>query len=718
LVRVRIGGVDEQLTWEEWEERVRAGRVPPEAEVMIPAVTGDRWVKASQLEVYRSLRDDAPSAFRMALARGDPPIATALLVGFQIRVWWLAWIPAVEGTLASRFTNWTGAILENGESWRLITMGLLHTNIWHVSLNMMWLAYTGSALERVFGRWLLLLLYFTSVLGGSVLSMYGSPDRQSLGASGGVFGLIAAVTVFGFVRPELLPARMRQVFGFAMLPYLLIMFLSGLQSETTDNWCHFGGLVTGTLLGLVVDPPKVQRRPGWNRRVASAIGAVAAVVLFGSVLFGPRILPLRDSEVARVIDLPAPQVPETPEYRSLWFDVPVGWTTGTTAAGDVGFTSRAGPRAFAATESTEEAPMSAEALSDRWVAHVRDGWPDARPLRGEPAVLCGNPGFHRRVSVGTGPAERVLDWWGTAHGLWTLQVVWEVETSREGRLAPLRDRLLGNVRWTEPKELVEARSTAGRPYADRAARVRYALEQLRWGEVDDALASIQKVLAEAPQDEEAWSALLEAAKWYPDRQDPGQTWARALAARPEPRTAIAVVTGLEASGRKPEAEGLLEVAWTLFPGDRMVARARRSRGMGTGLTPEGVPWEVAFDPVDGRARPPAEVDARLARPLDLASAAVAGRQYEAEKVAIHDALERAIGTDDREAVRLLLIAKLGQTPQDLQDAESALASELAAEAPPAWLPADLAPRVMADAGIRALLNADAPPGVAGDGTGG
>src|SRR5690606_33637586 len=100
----------------------------------------------------------------------------------------------------------------------------------------LWLAYTGWNLERALGRVNLRMIYLASVLGGRALSILFSPETRSLGASGGVFGLVAAAVVFGFVRPELLPQRGRRVFGLALLPYLVVMFLSGLSSVGIDNW--------------------------------------------------------------------------------------------------------------------------------------------------------------------------------------------------------------------------------------------------------------------------------------------------------------------------------------------------------------------------------------------------------------------------------------------------------------------------------------------------
>ena len=96
MVRIRLGSDEVALSWDEWEERVRAGRVPPEALVSAAALTGDAWMPAGDLEAWRSLRDDGALAWQRDLVAGGPPILTAVLVGVQIRIWWWQWVPAFE----------------------------------------------------------------------------------------------------------------------------------------------------------------------------------------------------------------------------------------------------------------------------------------------------------------------------------------------------------------------------------------------------------------------------------------------------------------------------------------------------------------------------------------------------------------------------------------------------------------------------------------------
>jgi rhomboid protease GluP len=493
VVHIRAGDRTEQLTWEEWEERVRSGRIAPDTEVRIGALTGGGWVRAAELELYAALRNDAGVAFRAAFSRGVAPVATALLIGVQIRIWWLERIDAPYAAFEQWLPKLTTAILENGEIWRLLTMGFYHTGVAHIALNMLWLAYCGWSLERALGRANLIALYIASVIGGSVLSMFGSPDRPALGASGGVFGLVAAVTVFGLLRPELLGERSRRLFGPAILPYLVVMFVVGLQNETTDNWAHFGGLVTGGILAALLDPPALQRRPRWNVGWQVALAVVCLAVPAAIALAGPRIQWLRDSRAAAAAFSTVPPVVEAEElYRALRFEVPVGWAPSPLSTGDLGVASTAGQRGFAIAETTGEKPAGPDDVLDRWLARVRETWPDAHSTPARDVTLAGLPARRIEVDLGSASAQLAVVTAAT-RGAWSLTAVWEVEAGMRARLAPLEERVWASVSWGEPEPLVTARAAAEKLGADRADRIAYARQRVLAGEVGPGLTALAEL---------------------------------------------------------------------------------------------------------------------------------------------------------------------------------------------------------------------------------
>ena len=170
MVEIRIGDQLIHLSWDEWEERVRDGRIPDDAAVRFPPVTGEDFRVASELEMFTSVRSDATRAWQSRFRGSAPPLLTALLVGAQIRIWWFAQDAPTRDMLVANFTNWAAPCLENGEVWRPLTMGVLHYRFDHIFMNMVFMAYTSFNLERALGKANLALLFFGSVLTGSIAS--------------------------------------------------------------------------------------------------------------------------------------------------------------------------------------------------------------------------------------------------------------------------------------------------------------------------------------------------------------------------------------------------------------------------------------------------------------------------------------------------------------------------------------------------------------------
>ncbi len=159
-----------------------------------------------------------------------------------------------------------------GEWWRLLTAGALHGSAFHLFMNMMALLYFGAPLEGWEGRWRLGTLFLYSVFTSSVISLYLLPGALSVGASGGLFGLLGGmVALLWRYRRTLEPDLGKGLYDWlkSILPInLVISFVPGI------NWAgHFGGFLGGFLLGLVVlRPPFVRARLApWERVAVMAV---------------------------------------------------------------------------------------------------------------------------------------------------------------------------------------------------------------------------------------------------------------------------------------------------------------------------------------------------------------------------------------------------------------------------------------------------------------
>ncbi len=163
--------------------------------------------------------------------------------------------------------------LQNGEWYRLITSGFLHYGIIHIAMNMFLLFQLGQLLEPALDRGRFALLYFAALLGGSAGAIALSPNALTGGASGAVFGLMAAATV-GLHQRGINPFRTG--IGATLVLNLLITFtIPGISVGG-----HLGGAFIGASLGYVMLEPRWNRTNpwiGWVGPVATMLLTVAYV---------------------------------------------------------------------------------------------------------------------------------------------------------------------------------------------------------------------------------------------------------------------------------------------------------------------------------------------------------------------------------------------------------------------------------------------------------
>ncbi|MCB9675849.1 MAG: rhomboid family intramembrane serine protease [Alphaproteobacteria bacterium] len=712
MVEVRIGdeGV-EVFSYEEFEARVAAGRIPDDAMIRFEPVTGEGFVRAGDLDLVTSLRQDAAHAWQARFTSSGPPILTALLVGVQIRIWLYTMVPGGDD-MAYRGLNWLPPAMENGETWRLITSGLLHTDFLHILLNMVWLAYTGWNIERALGRMNLAAIFFFSVMTGAVLSMFMTPNVPSLGASGGVYGLVSASVVFGLVRQELLPERGRRLFGIALLPYLVLMFWGGLMNDTTDNWAHFGGLMCGAFLAFVLDPPPFQRRPHQNLyiQIAGTVLTVATMAVLG--LFGPWLYPLIDKDTAILASLPKGSrqrvlPPEDMLLEEFTWTVPAGWKPSSNTSGDQSFRSPPSDhrRSWAVVQVDRATPIDIDALTEEWRENVRRASSEAvledlpaEPWQGMPADRV----RHVRATLpGRDGGEVVIDYLGTSRGMYGLYRVSEVEADWESWLSPMYRRLDAGLHWTEPLALQAARRNADATQRSVKSRATLAWELARWGEAAEGIALQEALVAEKPEDPDRWLPWIDMAGWYPDVVDSDALYARALHELGTPEIVTTVASALRVEGRADDADALLQLAWAREPGDRKLRRALRKEGMPWMLDDQGLPTELSVLP-DGSARDIDEVARVQGVPLTLEEA----RAWRKTVLAERDALvARFSGETDVEARIAVLLRLRDGNPVVEPGDERVLRKDLAAlegGRTPGWMPPALQAALLEEGVLDAL----------------
>ncbi|XP_073271020.1 RHOMBOID-like protein 1 isoform X2 [Primulina huaijiensis] len=140
-------------------------------------------------------------------------------------------------------------VVEEHQVWRLASCTWLHAGLFHVLANMLSLLFVGIRLEQEFGFGRIGVLYVISGIGGSLLSSLFVRTTISVGASGALFGLLGAMLSELLINWTIYENKLE-----ALLTLLLITLINlavGILPHV-DNFAHFGGFVSGFLLGFVL----------------------------------------------------------------------------------------------------------------------------------------------------------------------------------------------------------------------------------------------------------------------------------------------------------------------------------------------------------------------------------------------------------------------------------------------------------------------------------
>jgi membrane associated rhomboid family serine protease len=143
-----------------------------------------------------------------------------------------------------------GPAVQAGEWWRLVSVGFLHLNFIHLLMNCVSIALLGSLLEPLFavaGRWRFATLYALALIGGSIGALMTGFDALTVGASGAVFGLLAAA----------IAVPMRCGFGanrFNALPWLIGNLALTFALPNISAGGHLGGMVAGFITAWFLAP--------------------------------------------------------------------------------------------------------------------------------------------------------------------------------------------------------------------------------------------------------------------------------------------------------------------------------------------------------------------------------------------------------------------------------------------------------------------------------
>jgi rhomboid protease GluP len=160
------------------------------------------------------------------------------------------------GSRALYLLGMTGGVAwDLGWWWTLLTAMYLHGSLLHIVFNVMWIRNLGPAVAEVFGPGRAFLLFNVAGAGGFLVSnvMSGVP---TIGASGSIFGLLAALIVYGRRRGSSVVTQQ-------LWQWAIILGVFGFVMPGINNWAHGGGFAAGWVTAQVMNLDDDRQDSSW-----------------------------------------------------------------------------------------------------------------------------------------------------------------------------------------------------------------------------------------------------------------------------------------------------------------------------------------------------------------------------------------------------------------------------------------------------------------------
>ena len=235
-------------------------------------------------------------------------IATWVLLAVNVAIYVAM---AIDGGRAASFPTrllvaW-GALVSNGEWWRLFTATFLHVNALHLAANMIALLMVGPVVERLVGRRSFVVFYVAAGLVGSAVGRWSHVLVVSAGASGSIIGLYGVLLALMFDRRESGPSLVvsdttpvsrpqLQVHLKLVVQVVSTTLLLGWFDPRADNAAHIGGFVAGVVFGWAGGRHIESRLPSPAVPAAAIVVALACCAV--SLAAQPRVTDIRAAALA------------------------------------------------------------------------------------------------------------------------------------------------------------------------------------------------------------------------------------------------------------------------------------------------------------------------------------------------------------------------------------------------------------------------------------
>ncbi len=174
----------------------------------------------------------------------------------------------------------TGAVAwDAGRWWTLVTAIYLHGGILHILFNVLWIRQLGPAVEELYGRARLAVIFTGAGVAGFLVSNWvGVPF--TIGASGSIFGLLGAMVAYGRQRGGVFGSTVLRQYG----QWAVVLFILGFFMAGVNNLAHAGGFLGGLGAGALLSSTE-RRAEGWLDRLLLLAVVATTVLVFTLALY-------------------------------------------------------------------------------------------------------------------------------------------------------------------------------------------------------------------------------------------------------------------------------------------------------------------------------------------------------------------------------------------------------------------------------------------------
>jgi membrane associated rhomboid family serine protease len=212
-------------------------------------------------------------------------VATGALCACLMVVGLVQWYVGLEDSI--RAAGLDKALAREGQLWRLLTCVFLHGHPMHFAFNFLALLALGRLVEMHGHPVHLPTVFLFSALCASTFSLYLT-EPTSVGASGGIMGMVGFLAVIGLRRRHVVPRGFLKSIALSVA----LTAATGLVAyQFIDNAAHAGGLLGGLTLGGVyvtrhsVGPSALRLTPSPLAKLAGVVSAAAIVVATGATVW-------------------------------------------------------------------------------------------------------------------------------------------------------------------------------------------------------------------------------------------------------------------------------------------------------------------------------------------------------------------------------------------------------------------------------------------------